>query len=373
MSSKMKSVCMFCKINVLRGCLCIAPGATNCFALSRSKRQDIRLYANLDLSKPRVESPPKLPIILCHGLMGFDTIGPLQYWRGIKDDLEQQGCTVAIARVPPTASIKTRAEHLQRAIEEVLASINESDETQGWPGSRKPDSEVPRRRPTGDAKQAIRRIGKVHLIAHSMGGLDARYYVTCLGGHDRVLSLTTIATPHRGSSIATWVNVNIGARLYLKSLLNKAGVETEAFDQLTPEYLQNKFNPHVPDHPDVSYFSLAGGGKPVGRLSPMRVFNKLLTKLEGPNDGLVSQRSAHWGTYLGTLNEDHLQQIPIFMSDCIYVYRSLANFLGCLERERLPELYPDAAASASHAAPAAAEARCLDHVERGASPYRDAS
>lgn len=37
---------------------------------------------------------------------------------------------------------------------------------------------------------------------HSMGGLDARYYVAALGGSKHVASITTIGTPHHGSHIA---------------------------------------------------------------------------------------------------------------------------------------------------------------------------
>src|SRR5262249_40078789 len=43
---------------------------------------------------------------------------------------------------------------------------------------------------------------KVHLIAHSMGGLDSRYMISRLGMADRILSLTTLGTPHQGTSLA---------------------------------------------------------------------------------------------------------------------------------------------------------------------------
>jgi len=40
---------------------------------------------------------------------------------------------------------------------------------------------------------------RVHVIGHSLGGLIARYYVTRLGGHDRVHTLVTLGTPHGGT------------------------------------------------------------------------------------------------------------------------------------------------------------------------------
>ena len=53
-------------------------------------------------------------------------------------------------------------------------------------------------------------IEPVHIIAHSMGGLDARYMISRLDMADRVLSLTTIATPHRGSPFADWGTRRLG-------------------------------------------------------------------------------------------------------------------------------------------------------------------
>jgi pimeloyl-ACP methyl ester carboxylesterase len=40
---------------------------------------------------------------------------------------------------------------------------------------------------------------RVHVIGHSLGGLIARYYVTRLGGDQRVHTLVTLGTPHGGT------------------------------------------------------------------------------------------------------------------------------------------------------------------------------
>src|SRR5690606_21994510 len=42
----------------------------------------------------------------------------------------------------------------------------------------------------------------VNLFAHSMGGLDSRFLISSLGYGDRVASLTTLSTPHRGTAVA---------------------------------------------------------------------------------------------------------------------------------------------------------------------------
>ncbi|KAJ5573144.1 hypothetical protein N7450_010128 [Penicillium hetheringtonii] len=67
---------------------------------------------------------PKHPIVLAHGLLGFDELrlaGPylpgVQYWRGIREALTARGVDVITATVPPSASIEQRAEELARDIE----------------------------------------------------------------------------------------------------------------------------------------------------------------------------------------------------------------------------------------------------------------
>lgn len=51
---------------------------------------------------------------------------------------------------------------------------------------------------------------KIHIVAHSMGGLVSREYLQHLGGHARCLSLTTLATPHHGT-LAAWCYPGKGA------------------------------------------------------------------------------------------------------------------------------------------------------------------
>lgn len=47
--------------------------------------------------------------------------------------------------------------------------------------------------------------GRISLVAHSMGGLVARYYLQRLGGARRVERLVTLATPHHGSHAANFI------------------------------------------------------------------------------------------------------------------------------------------------------------------------
>jgi triacylglycerol lipase len=68
---------------------------------------------------------PKHPIVLAHGLFGFDELRLLghwfpgvHYWRGIREALEANGIEVIIASVPASGSIEERAERLARLIED---------------------------------------------------------------------------------------------------------------------------------------------------------------------------------------------------------------------------------------------------------------
>lgn len=127
----------------------------------------------------------------------------------------------------------------------------------------------------------------------------------------KVLSLTTIATPHRGSAFADWTFKWIGMtnipRLY--KALNFFGLDSGAFEQLTMKYMDSSFNPRTPDVEGVEYYSYGATLRP--RItSVFRKSHKVIETEEGPNDGLVSVRSAKWGTYRGTLDDvSHLDLI----------------------------------------------------------------
>ncbi|PGH14571.1 hypothetical protein AJ80_05891 [Polytolypa hystricis UAMH7299] len=220
-----------------------------------------------------VYQKPKTPIVLAHGLLGFDELrlaGKLlpgvQYWRGIKDVFLMKGIEVLTAHVPPAASIEQRAEELMKGIERKI---------QGK---------------------------EVNIIA----GLDSRYMITRLRPTKfKVLSLTTIATPHRGSSVADYVFEHIGAERMSQVYyaLDRMKVETGAFQQLTRKYMQNEFNPNTPDIDDARYFSYGASLEP-GLFSIFRQSHRILEREEGPNDGLVSVESSIWGGtegYKGTL------------------------------------------------------------------------
>ncbi|KAL7419640.1 lipase 2 [Cryptotrichosporon argae] len=220
---------------------------------------------------------PKHPLVFCHGLLGFDYLGPasvpplqISHWRGIREALEANGVSVMIARVPATASIRDRA----TILEELIA-----DRFPGQP---------------------------VNLIAHSMGGLDCRYLCSQLAHRFRPVTLTTISTPHRGSPFADYVIDNVIGRDRLPQLLSVMEAmrlpnsgDGSAFRALGTRAMK-EFNAEVIDAEDVKYYSWGASCSP-GLFDTFRWPHSVILAKEGPNDGLVSVHSAMWGEYRGTL------------------------------------------------------------------------
>lgn len=134
---------------------------------------------------------------------------------------------------------------------------------------------------------------KVHLVAHSMGGLDSRFMISTLGMADRVLSLTTIGTPHHGSPIADIVVR--GTNPVLNKFMEHLGVDIRGLFDLTSDAC-TKFNDDVPDARGVRYFSLGGQFEPHRILEVshglLGLTHDLIVKAQGNNDGLVSVASA---------------------------------------------------------------------------------
>ncbi|KAG0301814.1 hypothetical protein BGZ98_008026 [Dissophora globulifera] len=159
-------------------------------------------------------------------------------------------------------------------------------------------------------EQTVPHGSELNLIGHSMGGLDCRYLIAHLKSpHFKIKSLTTLATPHRGSPFANYVLSDIVGKVRLDGfwkMMGMVGIERGAAESLTTYYLQNEFNPKTPNDPEVAYFSYGASFNP-GLFSRFRFSWGVIMDREGPNDGLVSVKSAQWGTYVKTIpNADHM-------------------------------------------------------------------
>lgn len=170
---------------------------------------------------------------------------------------------------------------------------------------------------------------KLNIVAHSMGGLDMRYAISKLNAAPHVASLTTISTPHHGTSLAE-LALNTPDRIrdkigdFLEWMGGRIGHSTDESDaigaarQLTRRYITETFNPDNPNDPDIPYYSYSGAvGK--GTKQSIKVIsryqNNHIFENEGLNDGMVSVKSADWGEHIKTFNLSHLEQMNFRVKD----------------------------------------------------------
>ncbi|MEG0157368.1 MAG: hypothetical protein RR661_06935, partial [Anaerovoracaceae bacterium] len=74
--------------------------------------------------------------------------------------------------------------------------------------------------------------------------------------------------------------------------------DNRIYNQLTADYME-VFNALVKDVPGIYYQSYAFDMKNSKSDPAMGIFHRIIGKLEGPNDGLVSVESAKWGDFRG--------------------------------------------------------------------------
>ncbi len=157
---------------------------------------------------------------------------------------------------------------------------------------------------------------KVNIIAHSKGGLDARYTASTLGMGKYIASITTIATPHHGSQIADEAN-RLPDSLYhavgrffdnrFRSFGDKNPNFYDACHQFTSEYAEN-FNREVPDYEGVYYQSYTSVMKNMFSFGILTVPYLIMRKY-GKTDGLVTIESAKWGEFKGVFTSKYRRGI----------------------------------------------------------------
>lgn len=271
----------------------------------------------LDAALVQHDPGPPYPIVFVHGFSGFNSLGPLEYFFRVLDSLHEEGETLIFApAIPAYNSIEARAEVLAAQIDQILAETGAT---------------------------------KVHLIAHSQGGLDSRHVISTLGYADRVATLTTVATPHRGTPLADYVlrlpedTLDPVARTlaWMIGALDdpeSSGGDDDNWRQdmdasatSLATYNMQAYNDSHPDDPRVPIFSYVGVSNlqkandicehsDWGRLRRVDILDPLLlgssAVLSGwdpfdriPNDGIVPSASMVWGHFVGCIPADHFDQI----------------------------------------------------------------
>lgn len=255
-----------------------------------------------------MERPPFYPVVMCHGLFGTERFGagPIHagdYYRGILKAVRAEGVDAFAPRVHPLAGVYRRTWMLAQRITKKY----------------------------GDRP--------VHIIGHSMGGLDARLLATDPAWSRRILSITTIGTPHLGTPLA-----DVAARklslLYVG--LEKFGLTLDGLHQVSRQFTRD-LTADWTDPDRAACWSIAGDPDPGNMFFGLRPTYALLRKWEGPSDGLVPKESAEgWGEPLPPWPHDHFRQInwmtpPWVHPTVIRSYIELIERIASVEEERRPK------------------------------------
>jgi triacylglycerol lipase len=209
-------------------------------------------------------------LVFASGFLVPQNILGINYFRDLKDHIGDRHATL-FPVVPPLGSCADRAPKLAAAIQNKYPN------------------------------------GEIHIIAHSMGGLDSRVLIARnlegLSNPGRIKSLTTVCTPHRGSPVADLV---VGPRpddhrrqAYdaIRHAIGLLGIDTGALADLT-----TRGAAAIPDprqtHPHIRYRSCCATGRP-GLLSTCFLFaltHHHISSVTGQeNDGMVALDSAEYG------------------------------------------------------------------------------
>lgn len=214
----------------------------------------------------------KYPIVLVHGVF-FRDRKCFNYWGRLPKELIRNGAVIYYGEQQSAARTQDAAEELKQNILKIIQKAG---------------------------------CEKVNIIAHSKGGLESRYAISCLGLSPYVASLTTINTPHRGCAFVDWLLEKTPpcicswlANRYnriMKSLGDTNPDFYAAVCDLTSRHCESA-NQEMPDAPQVFYQSI--GSKMKGWSSapfPQNLTYLLVHFFEKENDGLVGVDSMKWGS-----------------------------------------------------------------------------
>lgn len=273
----------------------------------------------------------KYPIVLCHGMAGFDSLfGVVDYFYGIESGLTSGGAKVYVTHVPSFNDTEVRGEALLQQIEDLAAQ-------------------------TGAAK--------FNLIGHSHGGLDVRYVAAMRP--DLVASVTTVGSPHKGADLADWLRARVKNGSFTEGVAgffaNSLGVvlgllsghtapqdAIAGLDALTSQGMaayNAKYPAGLPADAcgngaatvnGIKFYSWSGKS-PITNVLDVSDAAMGLTSLvySGKNDGLVGTCSSHLGTVVRddyTMNHlDEVNQllgiVSLFATNPVSVWRTHANRL----------------------------------------------
>lgn len=271
----------------------------------------------------------RYPIVLLHGMGGFDDILGISYWFGIPRQLRDGGAEVYILQVSAFNATEARGEQAARQIETILATTGAD---------------------------------KVNLIGHSHGGPTARYvasvypeYIASATSVGGVNWGTPLADVGRYTSSSSIKNLMYGAANAAGRLLDflsgghlpqnaRGGIESitipamQAFNARHPEGMPETYCGEGPelDSNGVRYYSWTGNKLITNMLDVsdylMFAAGQLIPE---PSDGLVPACSAHLGKVIrDDYRMNHLDEVDQLFgihgsrdTDPTVIFRQHANRL----------------------------------------------
>lgn len=276
----------------------------------------------------------RYPIVLAHGMGGFISLGPVDYFYGIPQNLAANGASVFITQVASFDNSTVRGEQLLQQVQQIVAIA----------GSH-----------------------KVNIIGHSQGTLDARYVaavapqlvasVTGVGGPntgspvaDDVMAVSGVVGPQMSSLVASVVNgffsiidIISGQSYEQNSLaglaqLTSSGMAT--FNAQYPAGMPGAGNPcgqGAASANGVNYYSWGGTGVLTNALdvSDAALGLTSLAFALAPNDGLVGRCSSHLGVVIrDNYFMNHLDEVNLLFgltsiveTSPVTLFRNQANRL----------------------------------------------
>ena len=213
----------------------------------------------------------KYPILMVHGVF-FRDFNVFQYWGRIPKELEKNGAKIYLGNQQSAASVADSAKELAERIRQILAE-------------------------TGSEK--------VNIIAHSKGGLDSRYAISCLKMAPYVASLTTVNTPHTGCMFADYL-LEKASDSFKQSVSDTYNRALKKLGDPNPDFMAavndltasacTKLNEQMPDMDGVYYQSVGSYmAKPSSGRFPLNLSYPLVKHFDGKNDGLVALDAMKWG------------------------------------------------------------------------------
>ena len=218
------------------------------------------------------------PILLLHG-MGFRDFRHINYWGRIPSALEANGGKIFYGLQDANGSVENNALQIEKRLQEILKETGAE---------------------------------KVNIIAHSKGGLEARYLISTLNHADEVASLTTISTPHHGSVTVDHLLkfpkflVRFGCfmtDILFRILGDKSPRTYKSVISLTTVFADG-FNRDNPDSDQVYYQSYAFVMKNITSDFLLWIPWLLVHHYEDECDGLLSPNAVKWGDFKGIIRSN---------------------------------------------------------------------